>query len=79
MAGNSTIRKKANLLLPPQWVIFGWIEGLQLMSVGSNYRFFIPYQLAYGDRAFDGTVIALYSALILDIEMIKIKSPKINN
>lgn len=60
-------------------VISGWIEGLQLMSVGSKYRFYIPYQLAYGDRAFDGTIIVPYSALIFDIEMIKIESPKTNN
>ena len=37
----------------PTAVIKGWTEGLQLMSVGSKYRFYVPFQLAYGDRAFD--------------------------
>lgn len=57
-------------------VIPGWTEGVQLMSVGSKYRFYIPYKLAYGDRAFDGTIIVPYSTLIFDIELLKITPPK---
>jgi FKBP-type peptidyl-prolyl cis-trans isomerase len=52
-------------------VIKGWTEGLQLMSVGSKYRFFIPYQLAYGERG-SGKVIPPYSAILFDVELLKI-------
>ncbi|TCZ74137.1 FKBP-type peptidyl-prolyl cis-trans isomerase [Flaviaesturariibacter aridisoli] len=52
-------------------VIKGWTEGLQLMSVGSKYRFFIPYQLGYGLQA-AGTIPA-GSALIFEVELIDIK------
>jgi len=52
-------------------VIPGWTEGVQLMSVGAKYRFFIPYQLAYGERGAGGD-IPPYAALIFDVELIKI-------
>ncbi len=52
-------------------VIQGWKEGVPLMSVGSKYRFFIPYQLAYGENG-SGSGIPPYSGLIFDIELVKI-------
>lgn len=52
-------------------VISGWVEGLQLMSKGSKYRFFIPSDLAYGDQG-AGDAIAPGSALIFDVELIDI-------
>jgi FKBP-type peptidyl-prolyl cis-trans isomerase FklB len=52
-------------------VIAGWTEGVQLMSVGEKYRFFIPYNLAYGEKG-AGADIAPYSALIFEVELIKI-------
>ncbi|GAB1358746.1 FKBP-type peptidyl-prolyl cis-trans isomerase [Porphyromonadaceae bacterium] len=52
-------------------VIAGWVEGLQLMSKGSKFRFFIPADLAYGDHG-AGEVIAPGSALIFDVELIDI-------
>ncbi|WP_211229701.1 FKBP-type peptidyl-prolyl cis-trans isomerase [Olivibacter sitiensis] len=52
-------------------VIKGWTEGVQLMPVGSHYRFFIPYDLAYGERG-AGNDIPPYSALIFDVELFKI-------
>ena len=52
-------------------VIAGWTEGLQLMSVGSKYRFFIPSELAYGDRGAPGAIPPC-AALIFDVELLAI-------
>lgn len=52
-------------------VIAGWTEGVQLMKEGAKYRFYIPYNLAYGERG-AGQDIPPYSALIFDVELIKV-------
>ena len=52
-------------------VIKGWQEGIPLMKVGSKYRFFIPYELAYGKQA-AGAKIPAGSALIFDVELFEI-------
>ena len=52
-------------------VISGWTEGLQLMPVGSKFRFYIPQELGYGSRATRN--IPPYSVLIFDVELIGIE------
>ena len=52
-------------------VIQGWLEGVQLMSVGSKYIFYIPYDLAYGEGGRPG-VIDPYATLIFEIELLEI-------
>ena len=52
-------------------VIAGWTEGVQLMSEGAKYRFFIPYNLAYGERG-AGAQIPPCAALVFDVELLKV-------
>src|SRR5215203_2000551 len=55
-------------------VIRGWTEALQLMSVGSKYKLYIPYQLAYGLN--DMQAIPGGSVLVFEVELLDIKKPK---
>ena len=53
-------------------VIPGWTEGVQLMSEGSKYEFYIPYNLAYGANGAPGA-IPPYAALIFTVELLGIE------
>jgi len=57
---------------PVGGVIAGWTEALQLMTVGSKWRLYIPYNLAYGEQGAGGK-IGPFSTLIFDIELLEIK------
>lgn len=68
---DSSIQRGEPATFPLNGVIAGWTEGLQLMKEGARYRFFIPYQLGYGERG-AGQSIPPYSALVFDVELIKV-------
>ena len=57
---------------PLNRVIAGWTEGVQLMTEGATYRFYIPSELAYGEHG-AGRAIGPNAALIFDVELIKIQ------
>lgn len=63
---------------PLNQVVPGWTEGIQLMSVGSKYKFFIPYQLAYGEQGAGG-VIPPFSTLIFTVELLGINPPAVTD
>ena len=56
-------------------VIKGWTEGLQLMPVGSKFKFWIPADLAYGDRPVGNTPKSTGSMLIFEVELLEIINP----
>lgn len=68
---DSSYRRGEPAVFPLNGVIAGWTEGVQLMSEGAKYRFFIPYHLAYGENG-AGQAIPPYAALVFDVELIEV-------
>ncbi|MCA1950988.1 MAG: FKBP-type peptidyl-prolyl cis-trans isomerase, partial [Treponema sp.] len=69
---DSSVDRGEPAVFPLDQVIPGWTEAIQLMSVGSKYKFFIPSSLAYGESG-AGNVIPPNSALIFEVELIGIE------
>ena len=69
---DSSVQRGRPAAFPLNRVISGWTEGLQLMSVGSKWRLFIPPQLAYGDRQM-GADIGPNTTLIFDVELLGVR------
>lgn len=70
---DSSVDRKEPAEFPVNRVIKGWTEGLQLMSVGSKYKFFIPQELAYGATPREGGPIKPFSTLIFEVELLEVK------
>ena len=68
---DSTSGRKEPAELGLKQVIKGWQEGIQMMSVGSKYIFWIPSELAYGERA-AGPEIKPNSVLKFEVELLDI-------
>lgn len=68
---DSSVQRGEPATFPLGGVIKGWTEGLQLMKEGAKYRFFIPYNLAYGEAGAAGA-IPPYAALIFDVELLEV-------
>ena len=69
---DSSVDRGQPAQFPLNRVIPGWTEGLQLMSVGSKYRLFVPAGLAYGEAG-AGADIGPNSTLIFEVELIAIE------
>ncbi|MDR0613712.1 MAG: FKBP-type peptidyl-prolyl cis-trans isomerase [Dysgonamonadaceae bacterium] len=68
---DSNTDKENPATFPLNRVIAGWTEGMQLMSAGSKYIFYIPYNLGYGEQG-AGQNIAPFSTLIFEVDLLDV-------
>ncbi|WP_018275238.1 FKBP-type peptidyl-prolyl cis-trans isomerase [Teredinibacter turnerae] len=68
---DSSVNRGQPAEFPVNGVIAGWTEALQMMPVGSKWRLYVPYQLAYGERGAGGA-IGPYAALVFEVELLEI-------
>ena len=70
---DSSYKRGQPISFPLNGVIPGWTEGVQLMKVGSTFKFVIPSELAYGDRG-AGPQIGPGNTLIFEVELLAIET-----
>ena len=70
---DSSVERNETLSIGVNEVIRGWREALQLMSVGSKWKIYVPYQIGYGELGTQNGPIGPYSTLIFEIELLNIK------
>jgi len=68
---DSSVQRGEPASFPVNGVIQGWVEALQLMPVGSKWKLFVPYNLAYGERGAGGAITP-FSTLIFEVELLSI-------
>lgn len=71
---DSSYKRGAPATFPVNRVIKGWTEGLQLMKPGAKYQFFVPSELAYGERG-AGSDIGPNAMLTFDVELLEVVAP----
>ncbi|RLL55979.1 FKBP-type peptidyl-prolyl cis-trans isomerase [Mariprofundus sp. EBB-1] len=72
---DSSYKRGQPASFPLNRVIAGWTEGVQLMSVGSKFKFVLPANLAYGEAG-AGKKIGPNSVLVFEVELLSIGDPK---
>lgn len=72
---DSSLKRGEPITFQLNQVIKGWTEGVQLMPIGSKYKFFIPSELGYGAQKVGP--IPPNSVLIFDVELLDIEAPKV--
>ena len=71
---DSSVERGEPIEFPLGQVIPGWTEGVQLMSIGSKYKFFVPYNLGYGEQGTQGGPIPGFATLTFEVELLGIKT-----
>ena len=71
---DSSYKRGESISFPLNGVIAGWTEGLQLMKVGGKTTFYIPQELAYGERPNPGGPIPPFAALIFVVELLEVET-----
>lgn len=66
---DSSVQRGQPASFPLNRVISGWTEGVQLMPIGSKFKFFLPPHLAYGEQQ-TGPLIGPNSTLIFEVELL---------